>query len=61
MSQYNFAHKYRPNRFQDVWGQEHAVRFLSGLIQRGKWRRNLSCMGRLAPARPRLFDSTPGP
>lgn len=35
----------RPQRFSDVIGQEHAVRFLSGLAQRGRIGRNILLHG----------------
>lgn len=40
-----FANLYRPARFGDVVGQEHAVRFLSGLIRRGKVGRHVLLHG----------------
>ena len=32
----DYAIKYRPERFEDVWGQPEAVSYLSGLITRGQ-------------------------
>jgi DNA polymerase-3 subunit gamma/tau len=37
--------KYRPQRFDDVWGQEHAVEILRGLVLAGQKRRNLLLIG----------------
>lgn len=37
--------KYRPKKFGEVWGQSHAVRQLSHLVQRGKRGRNLFLSG----------------
>ena len=41
----SLANKYRPQRFEDVYGQDHPVRYLSGLIKRGRIRRNLLLHG----------------
>ena len=41
----SFALNHRPERFEDVWGQESSVRLLSGLIRRGQLGRNLLLYG----------------
>jgi len=41
----NLANLYRPVRFEDVYGQSHPVRFLSGLIKHGQRGRNLLLHG----------------
>lgn len=45
MKKLAFALKYRPKRFQDVYGQNHPVQFLSNLIRRGQISRNLLLFG----------------
>lgn len=45
MQESNLADKYRPERFEDVWGQPHAKRYLSGLIKRGQIGRSLLLFG----------------
>ena len=41
MPEVNFADKYRPKKFRDVFGQESPVACLSGLIRRGQIGRNI--------------------
>ena len=45
MNSLAYAKKYRPRRFQDVYGQDHPVRLLSGLIRRGQRGRDLLLHG----------------
>jgi DNA polymerase III subunit gamma/tau len=45
MNDQDLALELRPQRFEDVRGQEHPVRFLSGLIKRGQIGRNLLLHG----------------
>jgi DNA polymerase III subunit gamma/tau len=45
MQTQNFANKYRPEIFEDVWGQPRAVKYLSGLITRGQIGRSLLLYG----------------
>lgn len=54
MTNVNLAGAYRPQFFHQVVGQEHAVRFLSGLIQRVQASRNILLSGTIGSGKTTL-------